>query len=95
MTEEQVVESRRRRKLQVDVNSFNFTDNRYWIQDTTTQVGRGDGPGVPNQDYLGDGYKVVTGNPRGSFTSELDQGMNNQLSVRIMNEGIVNPSYLR
>ena len=72
-SEEEVVESRRRRKLQL-IDGIEFTDNRYWIQDTTTRIGAGDSPGVPNLEYLGAGYNIVEGNPRGSFSSELDPG---------------------
>jgi len=42
--------------------------------DLTTRIGFGDSPGVRNLEYLGIGYDFLRGNPRGSFSSELDPG---------------------
>jgi len=42
--------------------------------DFTYRVGAGDSPGIPNLEYLGLGYDLIRGNPRGSESSELDPG---------------------
>ena len=40
----------------------------------TYREGAGDSPGVPNLEYLGLGYDMIRGNPRGSESSEVDPG---------------------
>ena len=44
------------------------------VVDFTYRVGLGDSPGIPNLEYLGLGYDILRGNPRGSESSELDPG---------------------
>ncbi|EJK73065.1 hypothetical protein THAOC_05334, partial [Thalassiosira oceanica] len=44
------------------------------IRDWTSRNGLGESPGIPNLEFLGLGYDLVRGNPRGSEKSELDPG---------------------
>ena len=47
---------------------------RRWSQDYTYRVGLGESPGLPNLEYLGLGYDLIRGNPRGSELNGLDPG---------------------
>lgn len=44
------------------------------IKDLTRREGLGESPGIPNLEYLGLGYNIFEGNPRGSDISEADPG---------------------
>ena len=44
------------------------------IKDSTRREGLGESPGIPNLEYLGLGYNIFEGNPRGSDISEADPG---------------------
>lgn len=44
------------------------------ITDYTKREGLGESPGIPNLEYLGIGYNIFEGNPRGSDISEADPG---------------------
>ncbi|KAL7547477.1 hypothetical protein ACHAWF_010770 [Thalassiosira exigua] len=44
------------------------------VIDFTSRSGSGDSPGIRNLQFLGLGYDLIRGNPRGSLSSELDPG---------------------
>ncbi len=55
---------------QPQCNTCPTYDNRDW----TNREGLGESPGIPNLEYLGLGYNIFEGNPRGSDISEADPG---------------------
>lgn len=44
------------------------------FRDWTSREGLGESPGVTALEYLGTGYDIFKGNPRGGVTTELDPG---------------------
>lgn len=69
--DEALIKEARTRRLDID------------FRDWTTRVGLGESGGIPNLEYLGLGYDIVFGNPRGSETSELDPGFRHRV-VRLI-----------
>jgi hypothetical protein len=65
----QRLSSDKRRNLGEESTVYTFD-----VRDWTTRVGLGESPGVPNLEYLGLGYNILFGNPRGSSISEADPG---------------------
>lgn len=59
-----------------DSTSCTF-DKRDW----TSREGLGESPGVPSLEYLGLGYDILYGNPRGSDSGELDPGFRSQVML--------------
>ena len=51
----------------------------YDNKDLTNRVGLGESPGIPNLEYLGLGYNIFEGNPRGSDITEIDPGFRSRV----------------
>lgn len=58
------------RDLQESTCENECVDRKDWIK----RDGLGDSPGIPGIEYLGLGYNMLEGNPRGTAKSELDPG---------------------
>lgn len=68
-----------RRAERVDgYDTINKYDYSYFYQ---TNLGQS--PGIPNLEYLGIGYDIIRGNPRGSPESELDPGKMEMLYIQV------------
>lgn len=48
--------------------------------------GIGESPGIPNLEYLGLGYDGLRGNPRGSFSSEIDPGFRSRVFALLQSQ---------
>ena len=60
------------------VNSVTFAD-------TTLRQGLGESPGIPSLEYLGLGYNAITGNPRGTESSNIDPGFRASV-IKLVND---------
>ena len=70
---------RGRRAERVDgYDTINKYDYSYFYQ---TNLGQS--PGIPNLEFLGIGYDIIRGNPRGSPESELDPGKMEMLYIQV------------
>ena len=52
---------------------------------STTRQGLGESPGVPSLEYLGIGYNAITGNPRGTESSNIDPGFRASV-IKLVND---------
>ena len=69
--EEEILSQRRLEDEEIDQVTKNYNVNT-WKYTYTTALG--ESPGIPNLEYLGQGYDFIRGNPRGSSRGELDPG---------------------
>ena len=60
-------------------NNYNRFDYHY-------HTDLGDSPGIPNLEFLGLGYDGLRGNPRGSFSSEIDPGFRSRVFALLQSQ---------
>ena len=53
--------------------------------EVTVRQGLGESPGVPSLEYLGIGYNAITGNPRGTESSNIDPGFRASV-IKLVND---------
>jgi hypothetical protein len=67
-----------------DTCNNDCVNKRDWV----TSTGLGDSPGVPGVEYLGLGYNIFEGNPRGTGNSELDPGFRHRVINLVMDQNL-------